>query len=171
MSVPPSEPTRPSDAPESADAVGSTGADPTRRRLPRWLEPTLVLRVGGAIALLVLMVATDWYGLSTPARGSFGAAGATAAGAWSTLRVVRWWLVLAIAGSLLSVVVRHRGMADAASVFGLIATATLFYRLLIVPPHPHAVLDVKLGGYLALLACAALTIGAYEAETTPAAMD
>jgi hypothetical protein len=123
-----------------------------------------VLRVGGAIALLVLMVATDWYGLSTPARGSFGAAGQAAASAWSTLQVVRWWLVLAIVGSLLSVVVRHRSMADAAAVLGLIATATLFYRLLVVLPEPHAVLDVKLGGYLALLACAALTIGAYEAE-------
>jgi hypothetical protein len=113
------------------------------------------------------MLATDWYGISTPARGAFGAAGATAAGPWSMLAVVRWWLVLAIAGALLSVLVRHRGMADVAGVFGLIATATLFYRLLVVLPDPHAVLDVKLGGYLALIACAALTIGAYEAEAPP----
>ncbi len=134
----------------------------------RWREPSVILRVGGALALLVLMLATSWYGISTPARGSFGAAGATAAGPWSLLSVVRWWLVLAIAGSLLSVLVRHRGMADAAGVFGLIATATLFYRLLVVLPDPHAVLDVKLGGYLALIACAALTVGAYEAEAAPA---
>ncbi len=133
----------------------------------RWRELSLILRVGGALALLVLMLATDWYGISTPARGSFGAAGATAASAWSTLEVVRWWLLLAIAGALASVVVRHRGMADAAAVFGLIATATLFYRLLVVLPDPHAVLDVKLGGYLALVACAALTVGAYQAEAGP----
>ncbi len=148
--------------------------EPPRRRLsrlPRWLEPSLVLRVVGAVALLVLMLATSWFGLSTPAHGSFGATGSTAVGAWTMLRVVRWWLVLAIAGSLLSVVVRHRRMADAASLLGLIATATLFYRLLLVLPDPHAVLDVKVGGYLALAACAALTIGAYEAEAPPAPIE
>jgi hypothetical protein len=133
----------------------------------RWADTSLALRVGGALGLLILMLATNWYGLSTPAHGSFGAAGSTAADAWTTLRVVRWWLLLAIAGALASVVIRHRGMADAAVVFGLIATLMLFYRLLIVLPDPNAVLDVKLGGYLALLACAALTLGAYEAEARP----
>lgn len=140
------------------------GADPPPRRPPVWRQTSVILRVGGAGALLVLMLATDWYGLSTPAHGSFGAAGSRAASAWSTLSVIRWWLVLAVAGSLLSVVVRHRAMTEVAALVGLIATATLFYRLLVVLPEPHAVLDVKLGGYLALLACAALTIGAYEAE-------
>jgi hypothetical protein len=123
--------------------------------------------MGGALALAILMFATRWYGLSTPARGTFGAAGSTAAHAWSMLPVVRWFLLLAIAGALASVLIPHRGMADAAVVFGLIAAGTLFYRLLIVLPDPDAVLDVKLGGYGALLACAALTIGAYVAEAGP----
>ncbi len=130
----------------------------------------MLLRIGGALALGILMLATSWYGLSTPAQGSFGAADATAAHAWSVLHVVRWWLLLAIGGSLASVVIRHRGMADGALVFGLIATGTLFYRLLIVLPDPHTVLDVKVGGYGALLACAALTLGAYEAEAGPRPM-
>jgi hypothetical protein len=123
--------------------------------------------VGGAVALVVMMRVTSWYGLSTPAHGSFGAAGSTAASAWSMLSVVRWWLLLAVAGAVLSVLIRHRGIAGAAAVLGAIATATLFYRLLIVPPDPHAVLDVKLGGYFAVLACAALTLGAYEADAAP----
>jgi hypothetical protein len=133
----------------------------------RWPEVSRLLRVGGAVALLILMFATSWYGLSTPARASFGAAHSTATHVWSMLSIVRWWLLLAVAGALASVVIDHRGMADAAAVFGLIATGALFYRLLVVLPDPDAVLDVKLGGYLALLACAALTLGAYEAEAGP----
>ncbi len=124
----------------------------------------MLLRAGGALALVVLMFATRWYGLSTPAHGSFGAAGSTAAGVWSTLTIVRWLLLVAVAAGLLSLVVRHGRVADLALLLGLVATGALFYRLLIVLPDPHAVLDVKVGGYLALIACGALTLGAYEAE-------
>jgi hypothetical protein len=130
-------------------------------------EPSLLLRAGGAIALLILMFATSWFGLSTAAHGSFGASGSTAAGVWKMLTVVRWLLLVAAGGALLSIAVRHPHLADAALLLGVIATATLFYRLLINLPDPHAVLDVKVGGYLALVACGALTLGAYEAPEGP----
>jgi hypothetical protein len=129
----------------------------------------VLLRAGGGLALVIAMFATSWYGLSTPAHsvhGSFGAAGSTAASAWSTLKLVRWLLLLAVAAGALSLVVAHRAAADLALGLGALATGALFYRLLIVLPDPRAVLDVKVGGYLALIACGALTLGAYEAETT-----
>jgi hypothetical protein len=127
-------------------------------------RPSVLLRAGGGVALVVLMFATRWYGLSTPAHGSFGAAAATAAGVWSTLSVVRWLLLVAVAAGALSLLVPRGRVADLTLALGLVATGALFYRLLIVLPDPHAVLDVKIGGYLALVACAALTLGAYEAE-------
>jgi hypothetical protein len=134
---------------------------PQAARLPR---ASVLLRAGGALALVILMFATSWYGLSSPAQGSFGAAGSTAASAWTMLRIVRWLLLLTVAAGALSLIVPHRGVADGALLLGLLATGALFYRLLIVLPDPHAVLDVKVGGYLALVACATLTLGAYEAE-------
>jgi hypothetical protein len=126
-------------------------------------ELSVWLRAGGVVALLALMFATSWFGLNTPAHGPFGAAGSTAAGVWRTLTVVRWLLLAAAGSTLLSLALAHPRTADLALGLGLIATGALFYRLLIVLPDPHAVLDVKVGGYGALIACAALTLGAYEA--------
>lgn len=126
-------------------------------------DASVLLRLGGSLSLLVLMIATRWFGLSRPAHGAFGAAGSTAAGAWGMLHLVRWLLLLAIVTAPLSVAVRSRAMAAVALGLGLIATGGLFLRLLIALPDPAAVLDVKVGGYLALIASAALTLGAWEA--------
>ncbi|HET9073908.1 MAG TPA: hypothetical protein VFN48_04960 [Solirubrobacteraceae bacterium] len=131
-------------------------------------ELSVGLRLGGAVALVVFMFATSWYGVSTPARGPFGTATATVAGAWSMLQLLRWVLLLTAAAALLSLGVRGRAAVDAARLLSGVATVGLFLRLLVVPPDPHAVLDVKVGGYLALIACAALCLGAWEAETASA---
>lgn len=111
------------------------------------------------------MFATSWYGLSTTAHGSFGAAGSSAAGVWRMLTIVRWLLLLAAGSALLSLALRHPHAVDLVLALGVLATVTLFYRLVIDLPDPHAVLDVKVGGYFALVACAALTLGAYEAPS------
>jgi hypothetical protein len=133
-------------------------------------ELSVILRLVGAVALLALMLLTSWYGLSRPARGPFGAAGSTSAGVWHTLRVIRWFLLLAIASAVLSLGVRRRLMLEMALLLGVIATLSLAVRLLIVLPDPRAVLDVKVGGYLGLIACATLTLGAWEgpAHRSPA---
>jgi hypothetical protein len=123
----------------------------------------VLLRAGGAAALLILMFATSWYGLSTGAHGAFGASVSSAAGVWRMLTVERWLLLAAAIAAFISVAVSRGRVADVAMLIGAVATIVLFYRLLINLPDPHAVLDVKLGGYLALIACAALTLGAYEA--------
>jgi hypothetical protein len=128
---------------------------------------SVTLRLGGAVGLLVLMFATAWYGVSTPAGGAFGAAGSGAVHVWEALTIVRWVLLAAVVSAASSLGLASRASADVALGVGLLATALLVYRLLIVLPEPHAVLDVKLGGYLALLACAALTLGAYQAEIGP----
>ena len=140
-----------------------------RRRRP--VELSVALRVGGALALVALMFATSWYGLSTPARGTFATAGSTAAGPWSTLHVLRWLLLLAAAAALLSVGLRRRPMVDAALVLALIAGGGLFIRLLVALPDPRAVLDVKVGGYGALIACGALCLGAWEAQVADTAAE
>jgi hypothetical protein len=123
----------------------------------------LTLRIGGALALAGLLLFTRWYGVSIPAHGSFGAARSGAVGAWKVLGIVRWLIPLALLSVTVSLLIPRAAVADAAVLIGLLTTAALFYRLEIVTPDPRAVLDVKVGGYLALLASAALTLGAWEA--------
>ncbi|WP_249009773.1 hypothetical protein [Conexibacter sp. DBS9H8] len=127
----------------------------------------LRLRIGGAVALAILLLFTRWYGVSTPAHGSFGAAGSSAVGGWKALGILRWLIPLALLGVTASLLSPRAAVADVAVLGGLLCTAALLYRLVFVLPDPHAVLDVKVGGYLALVASAALTLGAWEAPAGP----
>lgn len=123
----------------------------------------MLLRAGAVAALAILLFGTRWFGLATAAHGSFGAATATAVRPWQLLGITRWLVLAAMAATLVSLLRVNGRVAAVATLLGAIATAALIDRLLIDLPDSRAVLDVKLGGYLALIACGALTLGAYEA--------
>jgi hypothetical protein len=46
---------------------------------------------------------------------------------------------------------------------GAACGALLFFRVLVSPPAPHAVVDVKLGGVLGLLSALGIALGGFEA--------
>jgi hypothetical protein len=138
---------------------------------------------GGALALLALLAltfATRWYGAVRLPRGEFGAGAQTAVGAWSELGALRWLTVLAAALALaaaaaprpdrvalaragLQRTVARAGLQWTVAAVGSFAALALVDRVLLDPPSPASVVDVKLGAYLAVLAATAIATGALAA--------
>jgi hypothetical protein len=123
-----------------------------------------------ALLLLVFMFAFKWFGV-VERPGAAGSSGKqSAAGAWTELSIVRWLLLLSVLVTLGSVVIHvsqrsHGSQTNTTlpvTLLGGLAALALFYRLLIDLPSPHTVVDVKLGGFLGLLAAIGIAFGGLE---------
>ncbi|HET9102952.1 MAG TPA: hypothetical protein VFN55_06315 [Solirubrobacteraceae bacterium] len=150
-------PTRP------AEPVRGTGA-------PRVYRGELTSALG-ALALLVLMFATKWYGVAgVPDPSAARPAISTAENAWDGLTLVRWVMLACILTVLGSVVLHasqraHGTRTDTSLVIlglGGLTFALLFYRVLLVLPQPDRVIDQKLGAVLGLACALAITLGGVE---------
>jgi hypothetical protein len=127
---------------------------------------------GGAIALFILMFFFKWFGVNVSgvANAYLHLAGvSTSFDAWHTMSGIRWILLLTIVASVGLVVLvgsdrkLELPVSPAVIVTGLGALATIlvFYRVII--SHPNSGESAKIGAYLGIVACAAITYGGYLA--------
>ncbi len=159
--------TAPSTAPaqKPADAPAPKGAGAPARAPAGELLSTV-----SALLLLVCMFALKWFGVVQRPGASGNSGKQSAAGAWTELSVVRWLLLLTVLVTLGSVVIHisqrsHGSQTNTTvpvTVLGGLTALLLFYRLLIDLPSPHTVVDVKLGGFLGLLAAIGIAFGGLE---------
>ena len=125
-----------------------------------------------ALALLVLMFASAWYGVDgIPGATSTSSAAAYAENAWHALSVVRWLMLLTVLVALGAVAIHARkpsrvtvaGVRLALLALSTLTAAAVIFRVLIVLPSSDRVVDQKLGGVLGLIAALGIAFGSYEA--------
>jgi hypothetical protein len=140
---------------------------------PRRAQRGELISAAGALALLVLMFAFEWYGVDgIPGRSQIS----TAENAWNTLTVTRWLMLLTIFVTLGSLIIRaterdHGAITDTSAAIAILGTLTacvLAYRVLINPPSPATIVDQKLGAYLGVLSAIAIALGGIDMRTTGA---
>ncbi|HTU98678.1 MAG TPA: hypothetical protein VMF14_22695 [Solirubrobacteraceae bacterium] len=158
---------------EQSPSTGAepTGSPPAPSRAPRIRVGALV-SASSALALLVIMFATEWYGVAgVPDPSAVRPAVSTSENAWHGLTVTRWVLLATIVASVGAVVLhasqrRHGNKTDTSLIvaaLGALSAVLLVYRVLIVLPAPTRVIDQKLGAFLGLLCSLGIAWGGYEA--------
>jgi hypothetical protein len=130
-----------------------------------------LISAGCALALLILLLATAWYGVAGVPDPTYArpATSGTETG-WEGLPDVRWVVVLTALVAVGAVVLRisqrqHGRQTDASRLvtgLGLLCSALLIYRVLIVLPSPDKVLDQKLGALLGLGCALGVALGGHE---------
>jgi hypothetical protein len=127
-----------------------------------------------ALALLVVMFLTKWYGVAgVPDPSAARPALSTAENAWNGLSIVRWVMLLTIVAALGSVVLHasqrsHGTRTDTSRVvfvLGSLTSVLLFYRVLIDLPEANKVIDQKLGALLGLVCALGIALGGFESVT------
>jgi hypothetical protein len=151
-----------------------TGEEPPRSppaRAPR-LRVGALVSATSALALLVIMFATEWYGVAgVPDPSAVRPAVSTAENAWHGLTVTRWVLLATIVASVGAVVLHasqreHGNKTDTSLIvaaLGALSAGLLIWRVLIVLPASNRVIDQKLGALLGLLCALGVAWGGYEA--------
>lgn len=158
-------------------AVAAEGGEPAAARPLDPLQAELIAAAGAALLLVSLMV-LPWFGVDQ-AVGRFAPRAATigSEGAWHTLTLLRWMVLLAVAVAFVPVLARpaHRWLgvprltnAVVAGLGGLTALA-LGYRVLIDLPDPSRVVDQRAGAILGLLGALVITLGGLESIRADAA--
>jgi hypothetical protein len=156
---------------EQAASTGEEALGSPPARAPRIRVGALVSATS-ALALLVIMFATEWYGVAgVPDPSAVRPAVSTAENAWHGLTVTRWVLLATIVASVGAVVLhasqrQHGNKTDtslAVAALGGLSAVLLVYRVLIVLPAPTRVIDQKLGAFLGLLCALGIAWGGYEA--------
>jgi hypothetical protein len=128
-----------------------------------------IVGLTGAVVLLVAMLALQWFG-AVAAGGPERAGANRALGAWQTMTITRWLIVGTVALTLGATALRtlRRGRSAAGWIAGTLALASgatamiLTYRVLINPPQPDRVFDVKLGAALGVAGGVAIAAGSWE---------
>jgi hypothetical protein len=130
-----------------------------------------LISAGCALALLILLLTTAWYGVAGVPDPTFArpAVSGTETG-WSGLTDVRWVIVLTAVVALGAIGLRisqreHGRQTDASRLvtgLGLLCSALLIYRVLIMLPSPDKVLDQKLGALLGLGCAIGIALGGHE---------
>jgi hypothetical protein len=155
-------------SPSAGDDASSSGPP---SRSPRIRVGALVSATS-ALALLIIMFATEWYGVAgVPDPSAVRPAVSTAENAWHGLTVTRWILLATIVASVGAVVLHasqrgHGNKTDTSLVvatLGTVSAALLIWRVLIVLPAGSRVIDQKLGAFLGLLCALGIAWGGYEA--------
>ena len=140
-------------------------------RAPR-LRVGALVSATSALALLVIMFFTEWYGVAgVPDPSAVRPAVSTAENAWHGLTVTRWVLLATIVASIGAVVLHasqreHGNKTDTSLIvaaLGALSAALLIWRVLIVLPASNRVIDQKLGAFLGLLCALGIAWGGYEA--------
>jgi hypothetical protein len=126
---------------------------------------------GCALALLILLLTTAWYGVAGVPDPTYArpAVSGTETG-WDGLTYVRWLIVLTAIVAVGAVILRltqreHGRQTDASRLvtgLGLLCSGLLIYRVLIVLPSPDKVLDQKLGALLGLACALGIALGGNE---------
>ncbi len=144
----------------------SATADPPA---PSRIHTGELIGATSALLLVPIMFALQWYGVvGLPGRRRSGIT--TAENAWRGLTSVRWLMLLTIVVALGSVILHasqrsHGAKTDtslAVTALGTMTAALLSYRVLIEPPDPSSVVDVKIGAFLGLLSAIGIALGGYE---------
>jgi hypothetical protein len=159
--APPAEATAPNAAPAPAKAT----APATRVRVGALLSAT------SALLLLVIMFATEWYGVAgVPDPSAARPAVSTAENGWNGLTNIRWVLLTTILMAVGSVFLRasqreHGTKTETGGVvaaLGSLSSVLLIYRVLIALPAGTKVIDQKLGAFLGLVCALGVAWGGYE---------
>lgn len=144
----------------------ATAGRPRRLRL----RQGALITAGSAVALLVLMFATKWYGVDEiPGRVATRTQVTHAASAWNALSIVRWLMLVTIVVAIGSVLLHGSQRSHGAktntgalvAVLGAITSVVLIYRVLIDLPSGNSVVDQKLGAILGVLAAIGIAFGGY----------
>ena len=153
-------------------ATGLDSATEARPALPIAVTRGELISAACAIALLVLMFASAWYGVDgIPGATSTSSAAAYAEDAWHGLSVIRWPMLLTVLvafGAVAIHVAKPPRVTVARIRLALLALSTLnaaavIFRVLIVMPSSDRVVDQKLGAVLGLIAALGIAFGSYEA--------
>jgi hypothetical protein len=130
-----------------------------------------LISAGSALALLILLLATAWYGVAGVPDPTYArpAVSGTETG-WDALTDVRWVIVLTALVAVGAIVLRisqreHGHQTDPSRpvmALGLLCAGLLVYRVLIVLPSPDKVLDQKLGALLGLGCAFGIALGGHE---------
>ena len=153
-------------------ATGSDSATEARSAPPIAVTRGELIGAASAVALLVLMFASAWYGVDgIPGATSTSSAAAYAEDAWHGLSVIRWLMLLTVLVAFGAVAIHARkpSRVTVARVrLALLALSTLtaaavIFRVLIVMPSSDRVVDQKLGAVLGLIAALGIAFGSYEA--------
>ncbi len=128
-----------------------------------------LISIVSSLLLVALMFAMDWYGVvRQPQMHRVGVNGAE--NAWTALTVLRWGILLSVVVTIGAIAIRasqrrhgtRTETGTAVMVTGAVIAALLIYRVLIDPPDPASVVDVKLGAVLGLLAAVGIAVGGVE---------
>ena len=124
----------------------------------------------GAVVLLASMFALSWYGLNSvlaPTAARLGAS--VTVNGWDGLTHLRWLMLITIVVALALVFFQVTRRAPAVpvtfsvivTVFALITTLALIYRVLINPPGSGNAIDQKAGAFVGLVAAVVILVGGY----------
>jgi hypothetical protein len=153
----------PSAPPASAGAPAPSGA-------PRVLFGELTSSAS-AVLLLVLLFATEWYGVAgVPDPSAARPAIFRTETGWEGLSLVRWAVLATALVAIGSVLLhasqrRHGTRTDTSRLvagLGSFTALLLIYRVLIALPSGAKVIDQKLGAFLGLLCALGVALGGYE---------
>ena len=163
---PPGGGRRAGDTPAESASAGTPG--PTTA--PRVLFGELTSSVS-AVLLLVLLFATEWYGVAgVPDPSAARPAVSGTESGWMGLSVVRWVVLVTALVAIGSVVLhasqrRHGTKTDTSRLVAGLGSLTfllLSYRVLIHLPSGAKVIDQKLGAVLAIACALGIALGGYE---------
>jgi hypothetical protein len=124
-----------------------------------------------AVLLLVVLCATEWYGVAgVPDPSAARPAISGAESGWTGLSMIRWVVLVTALVAIGSVVLhasqrRHGTKTDTSRLvagLGSLTSLLLIYRVLIVLPSGAKVIDQKLGALLGLACALGVALGGYQ---------
>jgi hypothetical protein len=160
-------------------------SDPAPRADARTLHPLQAELIGatGAAVLLAALLFLKWFGVGG-VIGHFAprVAATGSEGAWHTLTVLRWLVLLTVVVALLPLMVRlaqrwlgvPRRIHGAVAALGGVTALLLMYRVLIDLPDPSRVVDQKVGAVLGVVSALVVAVGGVESlrgHAMPSAAD
>lgn len=129
-----------------------------------------LIAAASGLVLLVLMFATDWYGVAGIPGTSAHAQAVSGQDAWTGLTDLRWLMLVTIVLAWVSVAV-HLLRASRSVIalvrlalagLGTLTALLLTYRVLIDLPSPSDVVDQKLGALLGVVCAYGIAVGGFE---------
>ena len=159
-------------------AAAAPAAEPVDRSRPLSPLEAELIAATGAIVLVLSLLLLPWFGTAS-ATGRFASRAATpgSEGAWHTLLVLRWLVLVAVALALLPLLIRPvsrwlglpRRIDAAIALVGCLTALLLGFRVLIDLPDPNRVVDQEVGAILGLLGALLIALGGFESMRAHAA--
>ncbi|MBB4663715.1 hypothetical protein [Conexibacter arvalis] len=135
--------------------------DPTRLRRGEWIAGA------GGVLLLVSLFLFDWYGASADLGNGFSFS--VGANGWETHSILRWLMLLTIVAGVALWLLTATQPTDAIPLSAAVVTVVvagittlcLAWRVLVNEPGPNALIEVKAGAWIGLVAAALVVVGAW----------